>query len=243
MAPTGRYAFGDTDLARERLAIVAATFAAPTRAFLADLPVTIARYALDLGCGPGHTTRLLCDALPNTRVTGLDASEAMILEARQRVPSASFAVADVTAPLRLPADIVYARLLLGHLPTAGDALATWAGALRSDGVLACEEPVRYRSDDPLFRRYEATVTAVVAARGATLWAGPALDADPPGCARAIDRVVEHEVRVGTAAAMFWRNAVTWGGAPDLVDGLRALDDEDPDDVVVWELRQTAWLKT
>ena len=47
---------------------------------------------------------------------------------------------------------------------------------RSRGV---REPVRYRSDDPLFARYEAAVTAVVAARGATLWAGPVLDVDPP----------------------------------------------------------------
>ena len=44
------------------------------------------------------------------------------------------------------------------------------------GLIVCEEPVRYRSDDPLFARYEAAVTAVVAARGATLWAGPVLDA-------------------------------------------------------------------
>ena len=36
--------------------------------------------------------------------------------------------------------------------------------------------MRYRSDDPSFRRYEETVTAVVAATGATLWAAPALDA-------------------------------------------------------------------
>ena len=88
------------------------------------------------------------------------------------------------------------------------------------------------------------VTAVVAARGATLWAGPVLDRDPPACERVLDRVVEHPVRVGRAAGMFWRNAATWGSevadAEELIAPLRALEADDPDDDVMWELRQTAW---
>ena len=35
------YTFGDTELARERLGIVAATFKAPTKALLADLPPSL----------------------------------------------------------------------------------------------------------------------------------------------------------------------------------------------------------
>ena len=107
--------------------------------------------------------------------------------------------------------------------------------------------MRYRSDDALFARYEAAVTAVVAARGATLWAGPVLDSDPPGCARTIDRVVEHPVRVGRAAAMFWRNAVTWSNevadAAQLIERLRTLEADDPEEVVMWEIRQTVWSRT
>ena len=240
------YAFGDSELARERLALVADTFAAPTAQLLADLPPRMARYVIDMGCGPGHTTALLRDRFPHATVTGLDASPAMVEEACDRVPGAWFAVADVTEPLRLPADVVYARLLLGHLPDPGAALAHWARALRPPGLLVCEEPVRYRSDDALFARYEATVTAVVAARGATLWAGPALDDDPPGCDRVLDRVVEHPVRAGRAAAMFWRNAATWRAEVDdadsLIEPLRAVEAADPDDDVMWELRQTVWSK-
>jgi len=237
------YAFGDTDLARERLALVADTFAEPTRALLHDLPGAGYRYVLDLGCGPGFTTALLRDAIPHSFTTGLDASAAMIAEARVRVPDAHFTVADVTATLSLPAQLIYARLLLGHLPDPAGALATWAAALRAGGLVVCEEPVRYRSDDPVFARYEDAVTAVVAARGATLWAGPALDRDPPQCRRVIDRVVEHPVPAARAAAMFWRNAATWGGAADLVDALRAIDEASGTDPVVWELRQTVWMKT
>ncbi len=244
-APTD-YAFGDSGLARERLAIVAETFAAPTRALLADLPPMQPRYVVDMGCGPGHTSALLRERFPHSEVTGLDASPAMIEEARGRVPGAWFTVADVTTPLRLPADVVFSRLLLGHLPDPESALARWVGAIRPPGVLACEEPVRYRSDDPLFARYEEAVTAVVAARGATLWAGPVLDRDPPGCVRSLDRIVEHPVRAGRAAAMFWRNAATWGGeigdTADLVAPLRARERSDPDEVVMWEIRQTVFTR-
>jgi SAM-dependent methyltransferase len=240
------YAFGDSELARERLGLLADTFAPPTAQLLRDLPPRGTRYAIDMGCGPGHTTALLQAGFPHAAITGLDASAAMIEEASARVPGAWFAVADVTAPLLLPADVVYARLLLGHLPDPVAALAHWVRALRPPGLLVCEEPVRYRTDDPLFIRYEATVTAVVAARGATLWAGPVLDRDPPGCERVLDRVVEHPVRVGRAAAMFWRNAATWraeaADADDLIAPLRALETADPNDHVMWELRQTAWSK-
>ena len=200
-----------------------------------------------MGCGPGHAVALLQGRFPHSEVTGFDASAAMVEEAKMRVPSAWFTVADVTEPLRLPADVVYARLLLGHLPDPAGALARWAAAIRPPGLIVCEEPVRYVSDDPLFTRYEAAVTSVVAARGATLWAGPVLDADPPGCARILDRVVEHPVRAGRAAAMFWRNAVTWSDevsdASDLIDRLRTLEADDPDDIVRWEIRQTVWSRT
>ncbi len=183
------YAFGDTARARARLALVADTFAGPTRTLLGDLPGGGYRYVIDMGCGPGFTTGLFRDAIPHSFTTGIDSSAAMIAEARDRVPDAFFTVGDVTAKLSLPAHLVYARLLLGHLPDPAAALAHWVAPLRIGGLIVCEEPVRYRSDDPLFTRYEAAVTAVVAARGATLWAGPVLDLDPRQCERVLDRVV------------------------------------------------------
>jgi trans-aconitate 2-methyltransferase len=242
--PATAYAFGDSALARERMGIVAEAFAAPSRALLADLPAMLPRYVVDMGCGPGYTAALLRERFPHSEVTGLDASLAMVEEARTRVPGAWFAVADVTAPLRLPADVVYARLLLGHLPDPEGALTRWVAAIRPPGLLVCEEPVGYVGDNPVFARYEAMVESVVAAHGANLRAAPALDADPPGCERLLDRTVEHAVPSGRAAAMFWRNATVWGdevaGAPQMVDELRALEREDPDDAVIWTLRQTVW---
>jgi SAM-dependent methyltransferase len=242
-----RYAFGDSEIARERLALVSETFEAPTRALLADLPYTFGRYILDLGCGPGHTTALLREMFPLAQVTGFDASEAMIAEARERVPGAAFAVFDVTGPLLLPADIIYARLLLGHLPDPRAAMTAWVPSLRpGSAILVCEEPVRYRSRDADFAAYEEMVTGIVAANGATLWAASNFDEDPPSCDRVLDRVVEHPVPAARAAGMFWRNAVQWQdrapGAAALIERFRAREASGDPEHVIWELRQVVFRK-
>jgi SAM-dependent methyltransferase len=242
--PQTAYAFGDSPLARERLGIVAAAFEAPTRRLLADLPPMQPRYVVDMGCGPGHSSVLLRERFPHSEVTGLDASAAMVEEARHRVPGAWFVVADVTAPLRLPADVVFSRLLLGHLPDPEGALERWVAAVRAPGLIVCEEPVRYHGRDPLWAEYETMVEGVVAARGASLRAARVLDADSDARGRLLDRVVEHPVRAGQAAAMFWRNATVWGdevaGGAEIVERLRAVERADPDESVTWELRQTVW---
>ena len=43
--------------------------------------------------------------------------------------------------------------------------------------------------------------------------------------------------------MFWRNAATWGGDAELIEELRAVEDANRADTVLWELRQTVWMKT
>jgi hypothetical protein len=41
--------------------------------------------------------------------------------------------------------------------------------------------------------------------------------------------------------MFWRNAVTWNGDPEMIEALRAVEANGGDDVL-WEIRQTVWVR-
>src|SRR5262249_32235647 len=68
----------------------------PVRDLLGAVPDFAAGRAVDLGCGPGNSTEVLCQRFPHARVSGMDSSEDMIAAARARLPSIRFEVADMS---------------------------------------------------------------------------------------------------------------------------------------------------
>ena len=54
------------------------------------------RKALDIGCGPGNSTRMVKQRFPEADVLGIDQSPEMIRAAREENPTLSFQVFDVT---------------------------------------------------------------------------------------------------------------------------------------------------
>jgi SAM-dependent methyltransferase len=153
------YTFGDSDLAAERLRYLAETYAESSTALLRRLG-PIEGGAVDLGCGPGHTTALLAEVLRPTWTAGLERSPRLLDQARARCSEARFHEHDVTgAPFPVPpAAVVYSRFLLTHLPDPPAAVRTWAGALAPGGRLVLEETVALRSDHPAIQRYYDLVT-------------------------------------------------------------------------------------
>jgi SAM-dependent methyltransferase len=257
---TSDYSFGDTPTAADRLAVVARVFEPEMRAFLTGWCRAHPALALDLGCGPGHTTHLLAATLRARHTIGLDTSERFLNIARQgSTPAVSFLHHDVIlAPFPTnPADAMFAHFLLSHLPDPAAALALWGEQLAARGLILVDEVEAIETEHPVLRRYIAKVGALVAHGGGQLAIGPALARLPgmPGIEIAADQVVELAVRTGDAATMFRMNLETWRNHPFIVEHhapneiselaarLDELRDADRRGEIRWKLRQMTWVKT
>jgi len=247
-----RYTFGDGDLAVHRIALVARIYERTSRAFLARAAPVRPALALDLGCGPGHTTRLLADVCRPGRTLGVDASDRYLAAARTATggdgEGIDYLRHDVTqVPLPgAPAGVIYARLVLAHLPEPLALAERWRGQLAAGGVLLLEEVEAIEAPAGVLADYERLVTALVAAEGGTMAIGPALGAALGGA------TVEVPVDVADAARMFGLNLATWGpdavrrglaGAAEverLADGLGGMAERPPGTGTVgWVLRQVS----
>ena len=257
------YLFGDSDLAAQRLQLLAEIFAETTRAFIVDVAGEAAegraaRVAVDLGCGPGHTTRLLADALPRERVVGLDNSEHFLeLANRTATGRMSFLLHDLTkTPFPIDGiDLMFERFLLTHLADPKGMVLDWITQLEPGGLLLVEEPEDIQTRNAAFRQYLDIVDAMMDDKGACLYLGPALD----GLKRTDDlkqrasRVRPLSVPTHRAAAMFYLNIQTWKNQPfvrqnyqsatidKLESDLEALAARStPESEIQWGLRQVVF---
>lgn len=201
-----RYAFGDGDLAAERLALVASVYQDSSRALLASAVPAGCDTVVDLGCGPGYTTRLVAEVSRPRRTIGLDSSASFVELARSLTadPHVEFAVHDATA-LPFPAspvDAVHARLLLAHLPDPLAVVDGWRTQLRPGGVVVLDEVEAMQVPPGVLSDYEALVVAVVASGGGAMYAGPLIESLG---GRRVEVVVDGAV----AARMYGLNLVTW----------------------------------
>jgi SAM-dependent methyltransferase len=179
--PAERYTFGDTPVAADRLALLAATYE-PSSARLLRMCGSLApRRAIDLGCGPGHSTRLLHALVAPAATIGIDASAGHVARARASAPPGiEYAVHDVTvAPLPgdTPPDLLYCRFLLTHLRDPARVLAGWAAAAADHAALVIEETAALSSPHPAFRLYYQLVGDLQRHYGQDLTIGRTLGID------------------------------------------------------------------
>jgi trans-aconitate 2-methyltransferase len=256
------YAFGDGELAVERMRRLAEVFEGTSARFLAASVSAPVGLAVDLGCGPGHTTRLLAGTLRPDRTVGLDASARMVQVAAAAggAPGRTleFLRHDVTAvPFPVgPADLVYARFLMSHLSDPGTALAAWATQVVPGGLLLLDEVEWIHTGEPALATYLEVVAGLLQRRGHRLGPGPLLEAlpDPPGLRRQASTVATLPVGVRAAATMFGLNLRVWGQDPQvradqgdlparLGAELAALAAAPDRDGITWGMRQVVYHRT
>ncbi len=142
------YALARTPAEYARLRAQARVWEAATGRVLDKVGLAPGASCLDAGCGPGETMRLMSERVaPSGRVVGLDL-DTSIGETAQGVLRAAghqhcrFVPHDVSADEPIPGapfDLVYARLLLFHLPVRVEVLARLWDAVAPGGHLVVQD--------------------------------------------------------------------------------------------------------
>ena len=194
-AAANKYTFGDNLRASARLRRLAEMYDAESRELLRRSGINAPRLAVDLGCGPGWSTRLLQDALKPGRTVGLDASPAFVEEARTRHGAGlEFKVHDIASvpfPIDSP-DVMFCRFMLTHLRSLGEVLSAWAGVAARGGLLVVHETESLEASHPALRLYYRLLEEMQRHHGQTLQVGAVLENAFAGSGW---RLVESERRV------------------------------------------------
>jgi trans-aconitate 2-methyltransferase len=116
----------------------------PALDLLARIPLDAPRSVVDLGCGPGNSTKLLADRWPGAKVIGIDNAPAMIERAQKDYPGLGWRLADVaTWRAEEPLDLIFTNAALQWLDRHETLFPRLMDALAPGGVLAVQMPRNY----------------------------------------------------------------------------------------------------
>lgn len=121
-----------------------------------DLAARIPRDApaavLDVGCGPGNSTKVLKERFPSADILGIDNSAEMVYAAKKNYPELKFMQCDAAVELhRLGRkfDVIFSNACLQWIPDHPVLLKTMMEYLNEGGVLAVQIPVN--QEEPIHR--------------------------------------------------------------------------------------------
>lgn len=111
-----------------------------------DLANRITLHALgkimDLGCGPGNSTRVLAERFPDSEIIGIDNSADMIAKARINCPECEFQLFPVSPSIPLTGryDLIFSNACIQWIPDHKRLIPNLFSALSEDGLLAIQVP-------------------------------------------------------------------------------------------------------
>jgi trans-aconitate 2-methyltransferase len=116
----------------------------PSLDLASRIPLEAPQEIIDLGCGPGNSTRVLRQRWPDARLVGLDSSPGMIERARQSSTDIEWQVADIqfwSQPNRF--DLVFANASLHWITDHERLMRRLIDSLKPAGFLAFQMPALY----------------------------------------------------------------------------------------------------
>ncbi len=119
----------------------------PAADLAARIDVADPKKIIDIGCGPGNSTRVLKKRFPAAQVLGADKSPHMVEEAKKSCPGIDFMVCDAKSELKKAGggyDIVFSNACIQWIPGHPRLLREMMGMLKEGGVLAVQTPMQMR---------------------------------------------------------------------------------------------------
>lgn len=107
---------------------------------------------IDLGCGPGNSTRVLKERFPSAHIVGVDSSESMIAAAREGNSDLEFEILDVSGELSEFSgrfDVVFSNACLQWIPDHRRLIPKIFGLLKTGGTLGVQIPMNF--DEPIHK--------------------------------------------------------------------------------------------
>jgi trans-aconitate 2-methyltransferase len=118
----------------------------PTRDLIARIALANPRRIMDLGCGPGNSTRLLRSRWPDADITGLDNSPDMIAAAARDFPGGRWTLGDAgTWAADTPFDLVFSNAALHWVSDHARVFPHLLAQVARPGALAVQMPVHLYS--------------------------------------------------------------------------------------------------
>ncbi|RKX33048.1 MAG: trans-aconitate 2-methyltransferase [Verrucomicrobia bacterium] len=113
----------------------------PSHDLVARIQTTDPKRVIDIGCGPGNSTRVLGDRFTSAEITGLDSSPEMIEKAKTAFPGGAWICGDAaTHKYEGSYDVIYSNAVLQWIPNQEVLIERLVDHLSPNGILAVQVP-------------------------------------------------------------------------------------------------------
>jgi trans-aconitate 2-methyltransferase len=120
----------------------------PCRDLVASVSLKTVDRLIDLGCGPGNSTRVLAGRWPDAEITGLDSAVSMIDVAKREQPERRWVVEDITEWVSSETgkfDLVFSNAALQWVPDHASLYPSLFERLNTGGALAVQIPADFNA--------------------------------------------------------------------------------------------------